>query len=281
MSFHLRKWRSKFAAGERLVCITAYDLFTAHLAEACDPDLVLVGDSLANVVQGEATTTPVTLEQMAYHGRIVKRALPERFVVVDMPFGTFKLTVEDTVRDGARLFQQSGADGIKLEGASEVNLTAIRRLVEAGVPVMGHVGLQPQMVRVLGGYRRQGRSEDEAERIMWEAQALAEAGCFAVVLEMVDHELAARITRSLPVPTIGIGAGPGCAGQILVIHDLLGMLPGKVPSFVVKYAELLEIGREAAHRWGEDVRQGNYPPSDARGDGKALPPRKETEPAAG
>ncbi len=257
--FLTSRLRDKQKRGERIVSLTAYDYFTALIAREADADFVLVGDSLGNVVQGAATTVPVTLEQAIYHTRIVARHFPAERVVLDMPFGTFKLDSADTVRNCVRAFQESGAGGVKFEGATADNLAAAAKLVEAGVPVLGHLGLLPQQVYAAGGYRLQGKTPRQAERLKTEAQALAGAGCFAIVLECVVPAVAAEITATLPVPTIGIGSGAGCSGQIIVVHDLLGMLPGEAPSFVKRYADLYDLAAAAAGRFAEDVRAGRFP----------------------
>ena len=251
--------RDKTKRGERIVSLTAYDYFTALIAREADADFVLVGDSLGNVIQGADTTVPVTLDQAIYHTRIVARHFPAQRVVLDMPFGTFKLDSGDTVRNCVRAFQDSGAGGVKFEGATAGNLAAIAKLVEAGVPVLGHLGLLPQQVYAAGGYRMQGRSARQAAKLKNDAQALEAAGCFAVVLECVVPEVAAQITEALKIPTIGIGSGAGCDGQIIVVHDILGMLPGEAPSFARRYADLYDIAADAAARFAADVRSGSFP----------------------
>ncbi len=251
--------RQKMRRGEKIVSITAYDYFTALLARQAGVDFVLVGDSLANVIQGAETTVPVTLAQMIYHTRIVCAHFPAACVILDMPFGTFKINADDTVRHCLEAFKDSGCGGVKFEGATEDNLQAIASLTTAGVPVLGHIGLLPQMVHAEGGYRMQGKTPKQAERILREAQALERAGAFGVVLECVVPDVAAQITAELNIPTIGIGCGPGCDGQIIVMHDILGMLPGEAPAFVKRYADVYGIAAEAVERYSADVRSGVFP----------------------
>ena len=251
--------RQRKRRGERIVSITAYDYFTAVLAREAGVDFVLVGDSLGNVVQGAATTVPVTLRQMVYHTRIVCAHFPPGLVVLDMPFGTFKLGAERTVRKCVRAFKSSGCGGVKLEGATQDNLEAIATLTALGVPVIGHVGLLPQMIHAEGGYRVQGKTPEQAQRILAEAKALERAGAVAVVLECVVPEVAARVTKELSVPTIGIGCGPATDGQIIVVHDILGMLPGDAPTFVKRYAHLREDALRAVKGYTDDVRAGRFP----------------------
>ncbi|MEP0813602.1 MAG: 3-methyl-2-oxobutanoate hydroxymethyltransferase [bacterium] len=245
--------------GRSIVAITAYDLFTASIARDAGVDLVLVGDSLGNVVQGADTTIPVTLDDIVYHSRMVVRAVDGRIpVFADMPFGTFKISAEDTVRNAVRLFKDSGCDGVKLEGATPDTLEAIEKLIAIGIPVMGHTGFLPQTVHASGGFKYRGKTPSDREIIISEAESLENAGCCAIVLECVAHGVAAEITKRIDAPTIGIGSGPGCDGQILVINDLLGMYP-QPPSFVSPYSDLLERGTEALTAWSQDVRRGNYP----------------------
>lgn len=244
--------------GERkLVCLTAYDVTTAGILDEAGVDLILVGDSMGNVILGHETTLPVTLDDMITHAAAVRRARPDALVIVDMPYLSFHVSPEDTLRNAGRIIQETGADGVKLEGGKE-RVPHIRHLLQGKIPVMGHLGLTPQSVLQFGGYRVQGRSERAAREIREHAKALEEAGCFAVVLEGVPATLAQAITGDLSVPTIGIGAGPACDGQILVVNDLLGMST-ETPKFVRRYAELRETMREAIRRYAEDVREGKFP----------------------
>jgi 3-methyl-2-oxobutanoate hydroxymethyltransferase len=250
--------------GRKIVSITAYDLFTAKLALAAGVDFILVGDSLGNVVQGHDTTIPVTLDDIVYHTRIVTRTVGGKTpVFADMPFGTFKITAEDTVRNCIKVFKETACHGVKLEGATPDNLEAIEKLIKIGIPVLGHTGFLPQTVHATGGYKYRGKTKDDGEIVSMEAYELSNAGCCAIVLECVKPEVAAEITRRTPAPTIGIGSGGGCSGQILVIHDLLGMFED-APSFVKPYADFHAQGVAAMARWVADVRDGRYPDRDDR-----------------
>jgi 3-methyl-2-oxobutanoate hydroxymethyltransferase len=262
--FLTARLRDKMKRGERIVSLTAYDYFTALIAREANADFVLVGDSLGNVIQGAGTTVPVTLEQAIYHTRIVCRHFPAERVVLDMPFGTFKLDARDTVRNCVRAFQESGCGGVKFEGATGDNLAAVAKLVDAGVPVLGHLGLLPQQVYAAGGYRLQGRTARQAKQLLAEAKALAQAGCFGIVLECMVPEVAEQITQEVDVATIGIGSGASTRGQIIVTHDVLGMLPGEAPSFVKRYADLYDTAAMAAERFAQDVRAGRFPESGAK-----------------
>jgi 3-methyl-2-oxobutanoate hydroxymethyltransferase len=261
-----------------LVTITAYDYFTALLAQSIDADFALVGDSLGNVVQGGVSTVGVTLEQMIYHTRLVCRHFPAERVVLDMPFGTFKQGAEQTVANAVRAFQESGCGGVKLEGADPSSLTAIGRLRAIGIPVVAHLGLLPQRVHADGGYRMQGKTAAQAKQLLAEARALEAAGALALVLECVMPDVAGELTAALQIPTIGIGSGPHCGGQILVVHDLLGMLPGPPPSFVKQYADLYAQAMQGVTEYAREVRTGQFPniPS-----GTAAPTAKVRRPEAG
>ncbi|HKJ02830.1 MAG TPA: 3-methyl-2-oxobutanoate hydroxymethyltransferase, partial [Longimicrobiales bacterium] len=208
--------------GQPIVAMTAYDVLFARLLETAEVDLILVGDSLGQVVLGYDSTIPVTLDEMIHHARAVKRGAPGTLVVLDMPFMSYQTSVEDALRNAGRALKEAGVEAVKLEGGHERTCDAIRALVAVGIPVMGHIGLTPQSVHALGGYRVQGRGDVEADRIRREAKALEEAGVFAMVLELVPAPLAKEISTSLTVPTVGIGAGPGCDGQVLVLYDALG-----------------------------------------------------------
>ncbi|MBN2537747.1 3-methyl-2-oxobutanoate hydroxymethyltransferase [candidate division WOR-3 bacterium] len=244
--------------GEKIACLTAYDFPTARILDRSGVDLVLVGDSAANVVYGMASTLTIGMDEMVYHTRAVAAGVERALVVTDMPFLSFQVSVEETIANAGRLMK-AGAEAVKVEGASVPLLESIRRLVEVGIPVLGHLGLTPQSVHRLGGYRLQARREPEREKLAADARALEAAGCFAVVLEKVPAEAAARVTRSLGIPTIGIGAGPDCDGQVLVLHDMLGMFDEPALKFVRRYAELGgEIGR-AVGEYCADVREGRFP----------------------
>lgn len=245
--------------GERIVALTAYDVLFARLLEEAGVDLILVGDSLGQVVLGYDSTLPVTLDEMIHHARAVKRGAPDTLVVLDMPFLTYQVSVEEALRNAGRAMKEAGVEAVKLEGGHPRTCEAIRALVAAGIPVMGHVGLTPQSVHALGGYRVQGRGEAEAERIRSEARALEEAGVFAMVLELLPAPLAREISAALTVPTIGIGAGPGCDGQVLVLYDALGMNPRFGPRFLKRFAQLHEAALSGVKAYADEVRAGTYP----------------------
>lgn len=237
--------------------LTAYDFTFARIFDEAGIDVLLVGDSLGNVVQGLENTLPVTLDEAVYHTRLVSRAARRALVVGDMPFGSYQVSSEEGVRSAIRFVKEAGAHAVKLEGGVAVAGT-IERIVAAEIPVMGHVGLTPQSVHRMGGYRVQGRSEAGARRVLEAARAVEAAGAFAVVLEGIPAPLAGEITRSLRIPTIGIGAGPDCDGQVLVMHDLLG-LSDWTPSFVKQYANLGSLASQAARRFAEEVGTGKFP----------------------
>jgi 3-methyl-2-oxobutanoate hydroxymethyltransferase len=244
--------------GTKIAMVTAYDAAGARLAEAAGMDVVLVGDSAAMVVLGHESTVPVTMDEMLFMTRSVARAVRHPLVVGDMPFGSYQVSDEDAVRNAIRFVKEGGADVVKLEGAGRM-LPRVRAIVESGIPVMGHIGLTPQSVTALGGYKAQGRTAAKARRLLADALALQEAGCFSIVLEAVPTPVAARITAELTIPTIGIGAGADCDGQVLVYHDLLGLTEGHVARFVKRYADLATVIREALEAFVADVRSGAYP----------------------
>jgi 3-methyl-2-oxobutanoate hydroxymethyltransferase len=242
-----------------IAMVTAYDYPSAMLAEEAGVDIILVGDSLGNVVLGYHTTVPVTLEDMIYHTRAVVRGAPGTMIVADMPFATYRLGPEATLRNAARLMQEGGAHAVKLEGGAEL-ADEIRLLTQAGIPVLGHIGLTPQSVHQIGGYRVQGKTGEEAEKLLQDAKALEQAGAFGVVLELVTEELAAAVTRSLSIPTIGIGAGRGCDGQVLVFHDLLRYGSGiRDKRFVKSYANIGDTIRDAIADYVNDVKTKAFP----------------------
>lgn len=244
---------------EKITALTAYDYPTAKILDDCGVDIILVGDSLGMVMLGYETTLPVTMDEMIHHTKAVTRARKRAMVIGDMPYLSFHLSLKDSVMNAARFIKEAGADGVKLEGASPQRLTLVEALVEAEIPVMGHVGLTPQSIRKIGGFKVQGTEEEKAEAVYRGALELEKAGAFAVVLESVPQELAREITRSLKIPTIGIGAGPDCDGQILVIHDLLGFTTGYMPKFVKRYADLAGIISQAVNDYINDVKQNRYP----------------------
>jgi 3-methyl-2-oxobutanoate hydroxymethyltransferase len=243
---------------EPIVMVTAYDYPGGRIADAAGIDVVLVGDSAAMTVLGNESTVPATMDEMLMLTRAAARGAERPLVVADMPFGSFQVSDEDAVRNGIRFVKEAGADAVKLEGAGPT-LSRVLALVGAGIPVMGHVGLTPQSATILGGFRAQGRTAEKARALLQDARALEAAGCFAIVLEAVPAQVAARITESLTVPTIGIGSGRGCNGQVLVFHDLLGLYDGKAPRFVKRYADLAAETRSALERYAADVRSGAFP----------------------
>jgi 3-methyl-2-oxobutanoate hydroxymethyltransferase len=243
--------------GERIAMLTAYDFAFARIFDAAGIDCLLVGDSLGNVVQGHDTTLPVTLDEVVYHTRLVARACRRAMVIGDMPFGSYQASPEDAVRSAIRLVKEGGAQAVKLEGGIG-SAVAIARIAAADIPVLGHVGLTPQSIHRMGGYRVQGRTDGERARVIADAQAVEEAGACAVVLEGMPAELAGEITRRLSIPTIGIGAGAGCDGQVLVMHDMLG-LNDWTPSFVKQYADLGALAAKAARAFAEEVAGGKFP----------------------
>jgi len=249
--------------GQRLAMLTAYDYPTARLAAEAGIDLLLVGDSLGMVVLGYDSTTPVTLDDMVHHAKAARRGAPQAFLIADLPFLSYG-TPEQALANAARLMKDAGADSVKLEGGDEV-VPIVEALVRAGVPVLGHVGLTPQTASALGGYKLQGKEEADARRILDGAVALERAGCWGVVLELVPAPLARLITERIAIPTIGIGAGPHCDGQVLVFHDLVGMYSGFTPTFVKRYAEAGAAIRDAVARYAAEVRDGSFP-----GEGKSF-----------
>lgn len=246
-------------SGEKIVSLTAYDVLFARLVDEAGVDIVLVGDSLGHVVLGHDSTLSVTLDDMIHHARAVRRGVERAMLVVDMPFLTFQVSPEETLRNAGRVMAETGAEGVKLEGGSERMAAHVARLVEAGIPVMGHVGLTPQSVHALSGYRVQGRGDAAAERIRADVDRLARAGCFSIVLELVSAPLAAEITAASPVPTIGIGAGGGCDGQVLVLPDALGLNDGFAPKFLRRFADLAGEARKGVTDYVAAVRGGEYP----------------------
>src|SRR5437879_2571106 len=250
------------ARGERIVMCTAYDATMARLLDRAGIDVLLVGDSLGQVILGLDTTIPVTLEAVIHHTRAVARGTSRALVVADMPFLTYQVSAEEALRNAARLIQEGGAAAVKVEGGRPVADT-VRKLAAAGLPVMGHIGLTPQHVHRLGGMRQQGRQEGAAIGLVQDALALEDAGAFAVVVEAVPDAVAEAVTSRLKIPTIGIGAGPNCDGQVLVSYDVLGLFDAFVPSFVRQYARLGDSILSAAKDFASDVRQGAYPPAAA------------------
>jgi 3-methyl-2-oxobutanoate hydroxymethyltransferase len=253
--------KEKKRRGEKIAMLTAYDATMARLFERAGIDVLLVGDSLGNVIMGCETTLPVTLDAMVHHTRAVSRGARRALIVADMPFLSYQVTVPEAVRNAGRLLQEGGAAAVKIEGGRPM-LETVQRLADIGIPVMGHLGLTPQSVHKLGGYRQQARAEQEAGRLVEDARALEHAGAFAVVLESIPAEAAAAVTAALAIPTIGIGAGPHCDGQVLVSYDAFGLFEGPVPPFVKQYARIGELLTAAAAAYAGDVREGRYPPQD-------------------
>ena len=251
----LRKMKQ---AGERITMLTAYDATFARLLDRAGIEVLLVGDSLGMVIQGHETTVPVTMDQMVYHCANVKRGVERAHVVGDLPFGSYQGSADEAVKNAMRLVAEGGVESVKIEGGAEY-ADVVQRIVRAGVPVMGHIGLTPQSVHKLGGYVVQGRTEEKAQKLLADAQALEQAGCSSIILEMMPSELSAQIARSVSIPVIGIGAGAGCDGQVLVIYDLLGMNPDFSPRFVKKYLDLGALIRQAAVAYRDDVKQGAFP----------------------
>ena len=256
--FRIPDLRLKKQRAEKVTMITAYDAPFAQLFDAAGVDILLVGDSLGMVLLGHDTTIPVTLDMMVHHTAAVSRGATRALVVADMPFLTYQVSIADAVRNAGRLVQEGGAAAVKLEGGRPV-IDVVRRLVDIGIPVVGHLGLLPQSVHRLGGYRRQGTAAADADAIFADAVALDEAGACAIVLEMIPSELAGTITSAIGAPTIGIGAGPDCDGQVLVGHDVLGLTTGQVPAFAKQYAQLSAVITEAVQRYVAEVRAGQFP----------------------
>ena len=250
--------KEKKRNGQKITMLTAYDFPTARMMDEVGIDIILVGDSLGNVVLGYETTLFVTMDEMIHHTRAVTRAARNTMVVGDMPFLSYHLSVEEGLRNAGRFMQEAGAQAVKLEGGQE-RVAVVRALTEAGIPVMGHIGLTPQAVHQLGGFRVQGKDVETAQQLIADAKALEEAGAFAVVLECVPAPLAKKVTQEVSIPTIGIGAGPDCDGQVLVNHDMVGLFGGHVPKFVRQYAQIGEIMKEAFKAYKEDVEKGTFP----------------------
>ena len=244
--------------GERIVVLTCYDALFARLLDECDVDILLVGDSVNQVLAGAETTLSATLDQMIYHTRMVRRGAERAMVICDLPFLSYQVSPAEAIRNAGRVLQETGCHGVKLEGGRPMAAT-VRALVDVGIAVMGHVGLTPQSVHALGGYRVQGREAEAARRLLDDAKALEEAGAFAMVLELLPAPLASKITESVSIPTIGIGAGPACDGQVLVLHDMLGLNDRFTAKFVKRFAALAEDVREAVRLYAAEVREGRYP----------------------
>jgi len=250
--------RAMKAKGEKITMLTAYDASSARMLEQAGIDMLLVGDSLGMVILGYDSTVPVTMDEMLHHAKAVRRGAPASLVVGDLPFMSYQVSIPEAIHNGGRFMKEAGCDAVKLEGGFEVCDT-VRAMTAAGIPVVGHIGLTPQTAGLLGGYKVQGKDLESARRLLASAQALEKAGAFAVVLECVPAALAEAITQAIAIPTIGIGAGPGCDGQVLVTHDLLGMFDKFTPSFVKQYAHLAQQVKEAVGEYRREVKDGSYP----------------------
>jgi len=248
----------KKADKQKITMLTAYDYPTAQIVDQAGIDMILVGDSLGNVVQGVANTLPVTMDEMVYHAKMVVRAAQSAMVVGDMPFLSYQTHRAEAVRNAGRFLKEAGCEVVKLEGGSQMADT-IRAIVDAGIPVVAHIGLTPQYVHQLGGFKVQGRDEAAREKLLADARAVQDAGAFSVVIEAVPSALAAEITALLRIPTIGIGAGPDCDGQVLVLHDLLGLFDRFTPKFVKRYANLKEQALTAVRQYKQEVESGSFP----------------------
>jgi 3-methyl-2-oxobutanoate hydroxymethyltransferase len=276
--------RASKERGERLVCLTAYDYTMARIVDEAGIDIVLVGDSIGNTMMGYGNTVPVTLDEIVMHTRAVRRGVQRALLVADMPYGSFHTGPDEAVANALRLIKDGAAEAVKLEGGKK-RAHLVKRLVDEEIPVMGHIGLTPQSVNMLGGYRVQGKTAETARALLDDARALEDAGAFAIVLEVVPREIAKLITESVKIPTIGIGAGLHCDIQVLVIHDMLGLSFGKLARFVRPYADLKSTMTEAISRYAEDVRTGAYPaeaesyglPAEAAAELEIETPAKDTE----
>lgn len=245
-------------SGKKIAMLTSYDYSMAQIVDGAGIDIILVGDSASNVMVGNPTTLPITLDQMIYHATAVVRGVQRALVVCDMPFGSYQIDPEDAVRNAIKIMKESGSDAVKMEGGVEI-LPAIKRILDAGIPVMGHLGLTPQSINKFGTYAVRAKEEAEAEKLKSDALALQEVGCFSIVLEKIPAKLAAEVTQSLDIPVIGIGAGGGCDGQVLVVHDMLGMNQGFSPKFLRRYADLHTIMTDAIGQYITDVKSQNFP----------------------
>ena len=244
--------------GKKIVMLTAYDAPTASILSECGVDMILVGDSVGNALLGYESTIPVTLDDVIHHCAAVARAHPDSLIIGDMPFMTYKVSEEQALENCAHMLQEGGAEAVKIEGAGRI-AEIVRTVVDAGIPVMGHIGLTPQSIFQLGGYRVQGRTAEMADVLVEEARSLEAAGAFSIVIELVPTETAQRITEAVSIPTIGIGAGPHCDGQVLVLWDMLGLFEDFKPKFVKKYASIREVIRNAVNEYSDEVRKGSFP----------------------
>ena len=244
--------------GEKIAMLTSYDYSMAKIVDAAGVDVILVGDSAANVMAGYETTVPITLDMMIYHARSVVRAVERALVVVDLPFGTYQGNSKVALDSAVRIMKETEADAVKMEGGEEI-LESVQRILSAGIPIMGHLGLTPQSIHKFGTYAVRAKEEAEAQKLLRDARLLSDAGCFGIVLEKIPAELAARVTREISAPTIGIGAGGGCDGQVLVIHDMLGINKGFSPRFLRRYADLHTVMTDAVEQYVKDVKDCDFP----------------------
>lgn len=247
--------------GEKISMLTAYDYTSAKIVDQAGMDVILVGDSASNVMAGNVTTLPITLDQMIYHAKSVMKAAKRALVVVDLPFGSYQGDSKEALASAIRIMKESHAEAVKMEGGAEI-AESVSRVISAGIPVMGHLGLTPQSINKFGTYNVRAREEAEAQKLIEDAKMLEEIGCFAVVLEKIPAELATRVSRELTIPTIGIGAGNGCDGQVLVYQDMLGLNSGFSPKFLRRYADLARVINDALGRYIEDVKSGDFPNKD-------------------
>ena len=254
----IRTLIQKKAKGEKITCLTAYDWLLATILDQTGIDLVLVGDSASNVFAGYDTTIPITMDQMLYHTQCVSRGVKHALLISDMPFLSYQTSLETAVTNAGRFMKEGGSEGVKMEGGEPIAET-VHRLVSIGIPVMGHLGLTPQSIKQFGGYRLQGKDTIDAERMIADAKILEQAGAFAIVLEKIPADLGGKISESITIPTIGIGAGPKCDGQVLVTYDMLGMFEEFKPKFVRHYAQIGQAMREAVQHYIEDIRSGKFP----------------------
>ena len=253
-----RRFQEMKEQGKKIAMLTSYDYTTAKIVDAAGVDAILVGDSASNVMAGNQTTLPITLNQMIYHAQAVVRAVKRALVVCDMPFGTYQVNATEGVANAVRIMKETGCDALKLEGGVEI-VETVKRILEAGIPVMGHLGLMPQSINKYGTYMVRAKEEAEAEKLVSDAKALADAGCFALTLEKIPAELAQRVTSEVNIPVIGIGAGGGVDGQVLVVADMLGMTQGFSPKFLRRYADLNRIMSDAIGQYVTDVKSGDFP----------------------
>jgi len=261
MSFTIQDFLKKKRESKKITMLTAYDYPFARIVDEAGIDAILVGDSLGMVVQGLDNTLPVTMDEMIYHTKMVSRAVKNSMVIGDMPFMSYQTGIEDAVRNAGRFLKEAGASAVKMEGGSEI-AGHVRAMAKADIPVMAHIGLTPQSIHRMGGYKVQGKSAESAEKLFEESRIVEDAGAFSLILEAIPLGLAKKITESLTIPTIGIGAGPFCDGQVLVLHDVIGMFERFVPKFVKRYANLKEEALKAVQRYREEIENGIFPSED-------------------